>query len=483
MTAQDLKNSILQLAMQGKLVPQDPNDDPAIELLKRIKAEKTLLIKEGKIKKQKSPTPITEEEKPFEIPENWIWCRVSDIVLQNLGGGTPAKNVPEYWGGDIPWASVKDLPMADFWLNETQDAITRSGLNKSSSNFILKDNIIICTRMGLGKVVINTIDVAINQDLRALMVSQYIFKMFLIHFFKSSRLVGKGQTVKGVTIDVLENMLLPLPPFEEQKRIVAKIEELLPLIERYDESEKRLLELNRKFPDELRKSILQQAVQGKLTEQDPHDEPASELLKRIMVEKARLIKEGKIKKEKPLPHISEEEIPFDIPEGWEFARIGLLCSNFQYGTSRKSSKSGKVAVLRMGNLQSGRIDYRNLVYTSNEEDLSKYKLNEGDILFNRTNSRELVGKTAIYKAEYPAIFAGYLVRLTPIEIDNDYLNLVMQSGFFKQFCMSVKTDAIGQSNINAEKLKAFICPVPPFAEQRRIVAKAEVLLSVCDSLK
>lgn len=228
----ELRKAILQQAVQGKLTEQDPHDEPASELLKRIKAEKARLIKEGTIKKQKSPTPIREEEKPFEIPDNWIWCRVSDIVLQNLGGGTPAKNVPGYWGGDIPWASVKDLPMDDIWLNTTQDAITRSGLNNSSSNLIPRDNIIICTRMGLGKVVVNTIDVAINQDLRALLVSQYIHKMYLIHFFKSARLVGKGQTVKGITIDVLENMLLPLPPLEEQRRIVAKIDEVLPLCDR-----------------------------------------------------------------------------------------------------------------------------------------------------------------------------------------------------------------------------------------------------------
>lgn len=228
----ELRKSILQQAVQGKLTEQDPHDEPANELIKRIKAEKARLIKEGTIKKQKSPTPIREEEKPFEIPDNWIWCRVSDIVLQNLGGGTPAKNVPGYWGGDIPWASVKDLPMDDIWLNTTQDAITRSGLNNSSSNLIPRDNIIICTRMGLGKVVVNTIDVAINQDLRALLVSQYIHKMYLIHFFKSARLVGKGQTVKGITIDVLENMLLPLPPLEEQRRIVAKIDEVLPLCDR-----------------------------------------------------------------------------------------------------------------------------------------------------------------------------------------------------------------------------------------------------------
>lgn len=155
----------------------------------------------------------------------------------------------------------------------------------------------------------------------------------------------------------------------------------------------------------------------------------------------------------------------------------------QYGTSEKSAPSGKVAVLRMGNLQGGKIDYSNLVYTSNDYDIERCHLEYNDLLFNRTNSKELVGKTAIYKAEIPAIYAGYLIRVTPIMIDSDYLNYVMQSHFFKKYCLAVKTDAIGQSNINAEKLKRFVFPLPPLAEQKRIVARVEELLAMCDALK
>lgn len=236
-------------------------------------------------------------------------------------------------------------------------------------------------------------------------------------------------------------------------------------------------------PQELKNSILQQAIQGKLVEQRPEEGTAEELFQQIQKEKQRLIAEGKIKKEKPLPEITEDEKPFDIPESWKWVRIGDVCINIQYGSSQKSSQTGKIAVLRMGNLQDGKIILDKLVYTSDEEEIKKYPLQYGDLLFNRTNSKELVGKTAIYRGEIPAIYAGYLVRLTPLLAESDYINYVMQSTFYWNYCQSVRSDAIGQSNINAEKLKRFEFPIPPLAEQKRIVAKLEQLLPLCERLK
>ena len=160
-----------------------------------------------------------------------------------------------------------------------------------------------------------------------------------------------------------------------------------------------------------------------------------------------------------------------------------MCINIQYGSSQKSSQTGKIAVLRMGNLQDGKIILDKLVYTSDEEEIKKYPLQYGDLLFNRTNSKELVGKTAIYRGEIPAIYAGYLVRLTPLLAESDYINYVMQSTFYWNYCQSVRSDAIGQSNINAEKLKRFEFPLPPLPEQKRIVAKLEELLPLCERLK
>ena len=165
----------------------------------------------------------------------------------------------------------------------------------------------------------------------------------------------------------------------------------------------------------------------------------------------------------------DDEIPFEIPNNWVWTSVGEVCTNIQYGSSQKSSPTGKIAVLRMGNLQNGRIVLDKLVYTSDSKEIEKYPLEYNDLLFNRTNSKELVGKVAIYKSEIPAIYAGYLVRLHPLLIDSDYLNYVMQSQYYWIYCQKVRSDAIGQSNINAEKLKRFIFPLPPLQEQKRIV--------------
>ena len=277
--------------------------------------------------------------------------------------------------------------------------------------------------------------------------------------------------------------MLPLPLLAEQKRIVAKIEERLPLIERYEKAWSRLEDFNKLFPGDMQKSILQMAIQGKLVEQRPEEGTGEELYKQIQDEKQALIKAGKIKKEKLLPEITEDEKPFEIPESWKWVSVGSVCTNIQYGSSQKSAVSGKVPVLRMGNIQGGKIIYDKLVYTSDDSEIEKYPLAVNDLLFNRTNSKELVGKTAIYKGEMPAIYAGYLVRISPVRLDSDYLNYVMQSQYYWTYCQTVRSDAIGQSNINAEKLKRFVFPLPPLAEQRRIVAQLEKLLPLCERLK
>ena len=231
------------------------------------------------------------------------------------------------------------------------------------------------------------------------------------------------------------------------------------------------------FADKLRKSLLQAAIQGQLTEQLPTDGDAHDLLKKIRDEKAKLIKAKKIKVEKPLPPVTDEEIPFELPANWCWCRLGEICSTMQYGTAKKSQPYGKIPVLRMGNLQDGKIDYNDLVYSSDKEDIKSYNLDFNDLLFNRTNSAELVGKVAIYKGERKAIFAGYLVRLKAILISSDFLNAVMQSSYYKNFCYSVMGRGVSQANISANKLKNFLLPLPPLAEQLRIVERLDALLS------
>lgn len=490
MTAQDLKNSILQLAVQGKLVLQNPSDEPASELLKQITQQKAQLVEEGVIKKEKPLPTISDEDIPFDIPENWLWVRLGDYCLDAFSGKSPV-----YSKTPTPYEVIGQAANQQLGLDYAQVKYTVSEFwNSMDPKYFLLENDVLLNTLGHGTLgragIVPVLHKKLLTDghlfvfrLYSAIASKY-FYYYLQYKRPEIELSANGSTNQTfLSLKRTNQWLIPVPPLAEQERIVAKIEELLPLVSEYDGVENRISALNTEFPDKLRKSILQQAVQGKLTERDPSDEPAIELLDRIRAEKAKLIAEGKIKKEKIIPVISEEDQLFDIPDTWTWTTIADTCTNIQYGTSEKSAPSGKVAVLRMGNLQGGKIDYSNLVYTSNDYDIERCHLEYNDLLFNRTNSKELVGKTAIYKAEIPAIYAGYLIRVTPIMIDSDYLNYVMQSHFFKKYCLAVKTDAIGQSNINAEKLKRFVFPLPPLAEQKRIVARVEELLAMCDALK
>jgi type I restriction enzyme S subunit len=489
MTAQDLKNSILQLAVQGKLVPQNPADEPASELLKQITQQKAQLVEEGVIKKEKPLPTISDEDIPFDIPENWLWVRLGDYCLDAFSGKSPV-----YSKTPTPYEVIGQAANQQLGLDYTQVKYTVSEFwNSMDPKYFLLENDVLLNTLGHGTLgragIVPVLHKKLLTDghlfvfrLYSAIASKY-FYYYLQYKRPEIEISANGSTNQTfLSLKRTNQWLIPVPPLAEQERIVAKIEELLPLVSEYDEVENRISALNTEFPDKLRKSILQQAVQGKLTERDPSDEPAIELLDRIRAEKAKLIAEAKIKKEKIIPVISEEDQLFDIPDTWTWTTIADTCTNIQYGTSEKSAPSGKVAVLRMGNLQGGKIDYSNLVYTSNDYDIERCHLEYNDLLFNRTNSKELVGKTAIYKAEIPAIYAGYLIRVTPIMIDSDYLNYVMQSHFFKKYCLAVKTDAIGQSNINAEKLKRFVFPLPPLAEQKRIVARVEDLLAACKAL-
>ena len=250
---------------------------------------------------------------------------------------------------------------------------------------------------------------------------------------------------------------------------------------------------------QLKNSILQWAIQGKLVPQDPNDEPASVLLEKIRQEKERLIKEKKIKRDKNASIIYrgednsyyekilatgevkciDEEVPFEIPQGWEWCRMRVVIYPPKYGTSSKSLSNGDVPVLRMGNIQDGKVVYDKLDFSNNVEDNRKYLLQDGDLLFNRTNSAELVGKTAIFKGNRHVIYAGYLILLRPIKTNSEYLNYIFSSPYVRSYCKEVKTIGVQQCNINAEKVSQLLVPIAPFEEQMRIVDKIkEVLPSV-----
>ena len=234
---------------------------------------------------------------------------------------------------------------------------------------------------------------------------------------------------------------------------------------------------------QLRQKILDLAIRGELVPQDPSDEPASVLLERIRAEKEQLIKDKKLKRDKK-DNEPIDEVPFELPEGWEWCRLKEITTELKYGTSEKSSLEGKIPVLRMGNITTnGTIDYSNIVFSSNEEDIKEFLLTKGNLVFNRTNSSDLVGKTAIYRGEMPAIFAGYLIKIALLRVNPEYTNLVMNSSYYRKWCYSVKSDAVNQSNINAEKLSNLLIPLPPLAVQHRIVQIAEQLLAIVDAIK
>ena len=469
-----LKRDILYRAIQGKLVPQLISEGTGRSLLEENNNKKASFPTDIQKRIGKACKPILETELLFDIPETWEWERFGNLVINYDSQRKPVtksdrksiKGLYDYYGATGAIDKVDEFIFNGEYLMIGEDG---------GNFFVDRDNSFIAKGAFWANNHVHVVK-PITCDINYLKVCLDAYDLPNLGLIN-------GIAVPKLNQENMNSILVPVPPLAEQKRIVAKIEELLPLIDRYEKAWTRLEDFNKRFPGDMQKSILQMAIQGKLVDQRPEEGTGEELYQQIQKEKQVLIKAGKIKKEKPLPEITEEEIPFDIPETWKWVMVGAVCMNIQYGSSQKSSPSGKIPVLRMGNIQNGRIVYDKLVYTSDDTEIDKYPLAVNDLLFNRTNSKELVGKTAIYKGEMPAIYAGYLVRVTPVLLDSDYLNFVMQSQYYWTYCQTVRSDAIGQSNINAEKLKRFIFPLPPLAEQKRIVARLEELLPLCEKLK
>ena len=444
MTGQQLKNSILQMAVQGKLVPQDPNDEPASVLLERIRAEKEQLIKEGKIKKEKNPSVIFRgadnlpyekvgknepvciaDEVPFDIPESWEWVRLGEIFQHNTGKALNSSNKS---GVLLEYITTSNLYWDRFELENLRSMyFTENEIEKCQ---VSKGDLLVCEGGDIGRAAIWLKDykICIQNHIHRLrsyvpLCTRFYYYVFFLYKY-AGWIGGKGIGIQGLSSNALHSLLVPVPPIAEQERIVKRLEIIKPLSDKYSEASEQIQELNNLFPEHLKKSILQYAVQGKLVPQDPADEPASVLLERIRTEKEKLIKAGKIKRDKHesvifrrdnsyyekvdvIERCIDDELPFEIPDSWEWTTIGTTCINIQYGSSRKSESTGTMAVLRMGNIQNGRIDTQKLVYTSDKEEIAHYPLEYNDLLFNRTNSKELVGKTAIYKSEVSAIYAVY----------------------------------------------------------------------------
>ena len=490
MTAQDLKNAILQLAVQGKLVPHDPNDEPVSELLKSIRAEKGRLIKEGKIKREKPLSSITEDEIPFDIPESWEWVRLGEISFIT-SGGTPSRTVSSYWGGDIPWVKISDI--SGKYVTKTEEKITLLGLESSSAKIFPKGTLLYTIFATIGTVGILDIDAATNQAIAGVtFYGQYnLDYLYYILLGLKDILVAKGKGMAQMNINqtILKNTPIPLPPLAEQQRIVAKIEELMPMVKEYGKAEERLASLNEEFSEKLKKSILQQAIQGKLTERDPADEPAFELLKRIKAEKEQLIKAGKIKKEKPFSPITEEEIPFEIPDGWIWVRIGDICSVINgdrgqnYPAKSTLSHTGIPFISALNLNGKTVINDDNLLCLSEAQyqKLVSGKLVQGDIVVCIRGS---LGKHGRYPFEKGAIASSLVIMRSSLNttVLDDYLMLYLDTPLF---FLEIKRfdNGTAQPNLAAKSLERFLIPLPSLAEQQRIVDCVNELLAVCDALK
>lgn len=490
MTPQELKNSILQLAIQGKLVEQRPEEGTAQELYAQIQAEKQRLIQSGKLKKEKPLPEITEDEKPFEIPEGWMWVRLGHLC-NIINGFTPSRSNPDFWNGSIPWFTIDDIRRQGRFISHTAQYITNKALSKGTQRLIPPETVLLCCTASVGEYAYTKIALTTNQQFNALVIQEenthLIWSMYLYVFaqtLKPQIIEGAGKTTFNfLSVGKLKEFLVPIPPFDEQKRIVAKIEELLPLVDRYEHAWTKLEDFNRRFPEDMKKSILQQAIQGKLVEQRPKEGTAQELYAQIQAEKQRLIKEGKIKKEKPLPEITEDEKPFEIPDGWMWVRWGDLSESIQYGFNAPAQNSGRIKMVRISDIQDGKVLWGSVPFCQIEEnEIPKYLLKKNDILFARTGGT--VGKSYLVReVSEEAIYAGYLIRTRySSSLVPEYLKCFMESPLYWDQLKN-GTIATAQPNCNGKTLSKMILPLPPLAEQKRIVARLEELLPLCERLK
>lgn len=481
MTAQELKNSILQLAVQGKLVPQCKDDEPASELLKRIRVEKKNLGRKDK------PLPaIAENEIPFKIPDNWEWARLNDIS-SITSGGTPARTNSSFWNGNIPWVKIGDI--RNKYISTTEEKISEQGLNSSSAKIFPKGTILYTIFATIGTVGILNIDAATNQAVAGVTFCGEYSRDYMYYVLIGLKDIlvskGKGMAQMNINLTILKNTPIPIPPLAEQKRIVEKIEELMPLIDEYGKAEEQLNKLNTEFPDKLRKSILQQAVQGKLTERDPADKPASELLKRIKAEKEALIKSGKIKKEKPLPAITDNEKPFDIPNTWEWVRLAEVIDvrDGTHGTPKYVSFG--YPLITGKDFYNGYLSLDKTQYISKEdyeEIIKRSKVDVGDILFSMIGGN--IGSMIKITEENYFDMAIKNVALFKQYVKNETLSNYLFY-FLKAQIGRMKKDTKGgaQPFVPINFLRSYPFPLPPLAEQKRIVKRVEELLALCDELK
>ena len=492
MTPQELKNSILQLAIQGKLVEQCPEEGTAAELYQQIQTEKQALVKAGKIKKEKPLPEIPEDETPFDIPESWMWVRLSNIwsILNgDRGKNYPAKSTLSHSG--IPFISALNLDGKTVLEDDNLLCLSDLQYKKLGNGKLEKGDIVVCIRGSLGKHgrypfekgAIASSLVIMRSPVQKPTLDEYLM-LYLDSpvFFGEIKKYDNGTAQPNLAAKNLEQFLLPLPPLAEQKRIVAKIEELLPLIDRYETAWSRLEDFNKRFPGDMQKSLLQMAIQGKLVEQRPEEGTAAELLS---VAETYDNVDGQRVKQKVITEITDDDIAFQLPDSWEWVKLGSVCTIARGGSPRPIKDYITTADDGVNWIKIGDTEKNGKYISSTSEKIkpsgvSKSRMvHPGDFLL--TNSMSF-GRPYILKID-GCIHDGWLVISQSAEVfDQDYLYWMLSSGYaYSQFCGKVSGAVV--KNLNSDKVANSVFPLPPLAEQKRIVARLEELLPLCERLK
>ncbi|MFL2077585.1 restriction endonuclease subunit S [Marinilactibacillus psychrotolerans] len=475
MNAQDLKNSILQLAIQGKLVEQREEEGTAKELLEKIKAEKQRLINNGIIKKPRTLPEISEDEIPFDIPESWEWVRLGDVT-HNWGQKKPDKLFDYIDVGSVD--NIRGTLSKEENLIEPQNSpsrarkIVREGsvLYSTVRPYLL--NICINDKIFQHEPIASTA-FAILHPYEGFN-NKYLYFILRSPMFTSYvNEVMKGVAYPAINDKNLLSGLIAIPPLEEQKRILAKIEELMPYVDKYDTAYSKVKELNKKFPEDMQKSILQYAIQGKLVEQRDEEGTADDLFNQIQEEKKKLIKEGKIKRTKKLLEITEDEIPFDIPESWQWVRLidlGVTQTGNTPSRSKMEYFGNFIPFITPGDILDGVINYDNQGLSEQGRGVGRVSERNSILQICIGGS---IGKCAINTVDVS--YNQQINAITPLVCNHLYIYYLMDSNFFL-VSMSHKATGTATPIINKTSWESIVVPLPPLKEQKRIVAKIEELL-------
>lgn len=472
----DLRAAILSAAMQGKLTRQLPEDGDVEKLLAEIESKRKTTNK--KIK------PISSKEELFEIPNNWKWERFGKIVDFNMGK-TPPRAEASYWGNDISWVSIADMPENDILLETKEKISNKAFKDKFNSKICPKGTLIMSFKLTVGRCSILGIDAVHNEaiiSVNPIVDSGFTFRDYLARVLPFLSNYGETKdAIKGRTLNSnsLNNLLIPVPPLAEQKRIVEKVDELLARVADLEQSADALASLKKAFPDDIKASLLQAAMQGKLTKQLPEDGSAEDLLEEIKAEKEKLIAEGKIKKQKPLAPITDDEIPFNIPDSWNWSKLGEMVTvlggkRIPAGKKLTKNNTGHIYI-RVSDMKDNTVSTNDLQYVPEDiyPGISRYIINKDDVYITVAGTIGRVGKIP------PELDGANLTenadRLVFSRIDQDWLIWCLNSPIIQNQIHDATTQ-VGQPKLAIKRIEELLIPLPPHAEQKRIVKRLENLM-------